>query len=106
MDTDIYLLANTLENDLAESYSGDEFHSKSLKVLEEKGYSLKRENIMEVNESDPYDVDNYLEVISEFSGESSDYSLSFVLEDSREDDFRPSVEFVAGFDDFSGPLNK
>lgn len=103
MDADIYLLVDTFENDLNESYSGDEFHSKALRVLDEKGYSFKRENIMEVHESDPYEVDNYLEVISEFSGESSDYSLSFVLEDSREEDFRPSVEFVAGLDDFSGP---
>ncbi len=103
METDIYLLVDTLENDLAESYSSEEFHSKALKVLDEKGYSFKRENIMEIHESDPYDVDNYLEVISEFSGESSEYSLSFVLEDSREEDFRPSIEFVAGFDDFSGP---
>lgn len=103
METDIYLLVDTLENDMAESYSGDEFHRKALKVLDEKCYKLKRENIMEVHESDPYDVDNYLEVIGEFSGQDSEYSLSFVLEDSRGEDFSPSMEFVAGFDDFSGP---
>ncbi|AOV95068.1 hypothetical protein AQV86_04050 [Nanohaloarchaea archaeon SG9] len=102
MNTDIYILADTFENDLAESYRSDEFHKKALRTLEEKGYQFKRENIMEIHESDPGEVDNYLEVITEFSGDSSDYSLSFVLEDSRKQDFRPSVEFVAGFEDFSG----
>lgn len=103
MKSDIYLLADTLEDDLASSYGGDEFYDKALRVLRENRYDLRGENIMEITESDPYDVDDYLEVIGQFVGRDSEYSVSFVLEDSREKDFTPKIEFVSGLEDFLGP---
>jgi hypothetical protein len=101
-ENDIYDLAGQFENDLSEAFEGDEFYDKAVKVLSEHCYSLEQERIFEVHEEDPQDVEQYLEVIGKFEdrGEVPSY-LSFVLEDSGEDDFRPSVEFVSGLDDFS-----
>jgi len=54
-------------------------------------------------ETDSFDVDQYLEVIGQFTQGSSEYALRFVLEDSSDEDFRPSVDFVSNTVDFSGP---
>lgn len=101
-ENDIYELAVQFENDLAEAYGGDEFYERAVRILSENGYSIEHESIFEVQEEDPQDVEQYLEVIGEFedAGNVPSY-LSFVLEDSRDEDFRPSVEFVSGLDDFS-----
>lgn len=99
---DIYDLVIQMEESLAEDYSGDEFYSKSVRILSEHGYDLERENIMEIHEADPGSKEEYLEVVGEFVDENrvSSY-LSFVLEDSEEKGFRPSVEFTSGLEDTS-----
>lgn len=102
VENDVYDLAGQFEDDLAEAYSGEEFYDRAVRVLSEHGYSLEQEGILEIHEEDPQDVEQYLEVIGEFEDpEEVPSYLSFVLEDSRRDGFRPSVEFVSGLDDFS-----
>lgn len=99
-ENDIYDLVDQFENDLTGSYSGDEFYDKSVRILSEHGYVLEKESILEVHPDDDYAVSEYIEVIGEFSDKEHISSfVKFILEDSRQEDFKPEVEFVAELED-------
>lgn len=101
-ENDIYDLADQFEEDLAGSYCGDEFYGKAVRILSEHGYELEEENILEMHPEDNYQVEEYLEVVGKFSEEGGvSSSLKFVLEDSRQEDFSPEIEFVADLDDLT-----
>lgn len=100
MANDIYDLVHQIDSDLADSYTGDEFHDKAVDLLEENGYCLNEESIVEVHETDPQEPDRYLEVTGEFIDDEISTYVSFVLEDSREEEFTPSVSIVSGLEEF------
>ena len=106
MSKDIYDIANEINNELSKQHDGDELYHEARELIEENGYRLGRENILELSPQSNYHdfqlEQEHAEIISEYRDENSVYRLRLILSygsEKIEDENR--AEIVGTLEDFT-----
>jgi len=106
LSKDIYDIANEINNELSEQHDGDELYHEARELIEENGYRLRKENILELypdNSNQDFQLEQeHAEIISEYRDENSVYRLRLILSygsEKIEDENR--AEIVGTLEDFT-----